>query len=165
VLPGANVLIVGTAMGTMTDRNGEFTLTNMNVGSITLEIKYIGYETLQKEITLAENALVRVDLSMQMTILKGTEVIITANRAIERETPIAFTTLSGKQLNNNYTTGDLPDIIKNVPGVWSSTAGLGESEMMVRGFAADKVQILINPPGQRPGEPACLLVKLDRAVQ
>ncbi len=144
VLPGANILIVGTTMGTITDRNGEFTLKNLDAGTINLEIKYIGYETLQKQIVLTANALVRIDLPLQMTILKGSEVIITANRAIERETPIAFTTLTGKELNNNYTTGDLPDIIKNVPGVWSSTAGLGESEMMVRGFAADKVQILIN---------------------
>ncbi|HDZ13083.1 MAG TPA: TonB-dependent receptor [Bacteroidetes bacterium] len=47
-------------------------------------------------------------------------------------------------MSRNYTTGDLPDLIKYVPGVFSSTSGLGESDIRVRGFEADAVQILIN---------------------
>ena len=79
-----------------------------------------------------------LEVRLEPTMLKGEEVIVTAkadaNRSKIRETPIAFSTLELKELKDNYTTGDLPGLIQNVPGVWTSSAGLGGTEIKIRQF-------------------------------
>ena len=143
-LPGANITIVGTTLGTTTGLDGKFELANVPPGTYDLKVSFMGYRSLTKSVMVMADRSVVTDFSLRTIVISGAEVMITANRAVERETPIAFTTLDGGNLANNYTTGDLPDIIKYVPGVFTSTAGLGESELWVRGFEADKVQIMIN---------------------
>jgi TonB-dependent starch-binding outer membrane protein SusC len=49
-LPGANIMVVGTAMGTITDLNGEFTINNVSVGA-RLKISFIGYNDLEILVT------------------------------------------------------------------------------------------------------------------
>lgn len=44
-LPGASVVVKGTTNGTNTDLDGNFILSNVKLGSIQLEISYIGFQT------------------------------------------------------------------------------------------------------------------------
>lgn len=71
-------------------------------------------------------------------------VIVTANRATVRQTPVAFTNVTGAEIRARYTTQDTPELLKSVPGVFSRTSGLGESALYVRGFDAEHVQVMIN---------------------
>jgi hypothetical protein len=102
----------------------------------------------QQTVFVSYNEAVSLNIFLEPTIIERQSVIITAsantNQAIVRESPVAFTTLNDKELTRNYTTGDLPDIVQDVPGVWTSTAGIGESEVSIRGFASDKVQFMLN---------------------
>lgn len=50
-LPGANVMVVGTTIGTMTDFDGNFSL-NVESTSGTIEISYIGFEKNPSNLTL-----------------------------------------------------------------------------------------------------------------
>lgn len=143
-LVGANVLIEGTNMGAATATDGTFRIENVPPGTFSLKVTFMGYKSAFIEVQVTANEQVEIAVKLESAVLIGRGVTVTANRAVERETPIAFSTLDGQTLANNYTTGDLPDIIKYVPGVFVSSAGLGESELWVRGFEADKVQIMIN---------------------
>ena len=147
-LSGANVSIEGTKFGAATNTDGEFLIKNIPPGTYNLRITFIGYTSAQKSFSISRDEILTLNIMLQPTILKWRDVVITANRdvnrAVARETPIPFTTLSPEHLARNFTTGDLPDLIRNVPGVWYSTAGLGEPEIFLRGFAADKVRCLVN---------------------
>jgi TonB-dependent receptor len=44
-LPGASVSISGTAVGTVTDINGKFTISNVNPGVYSLTVRFISFET------------------------------------------------------------------------------------------------------------------------
>ncbi|MCK4695096.1 MAG: TonB-dependent receptor plug domain-containing protein, partial [Candidatus Cloacimonetes bacterium] len=67
-----------------------------------------------------------------------------ANRAIKRETPIAFTNINKEIISEKYTTEDIPLLLDGVPGLFSCSSGQGESGIFIRGFDAEKIQILIN---------------------
>src|SRR5690625_5248510 len=43
-LPGANVLIQGTSIGTSTDDNGRFVLRRVPAGNQTIRVSFIGFE-------------------------------------------------------------------------------------------------------------------------
>ncbi|NME67005.1 SusC/RagA family TonB-linked outer membrane protein [Flammeovirga aprica] len=77
-LPGVNVLIKGTSVGTTTDFNGEFSLT-VGEGS-TLSFSYIGYKTQDVEVGTQTS----FDISLEVDAEQLEEVVVTAF-GMERE--------------------------------------------------------------------------------
>jgi len=61
-LPGAAVTLKGTQKSTGTDANGNFRLLAVPNGTVTLEVTFIGYQTLEKVVNVSGN--VTVDLSL-----------------------------------------------------------------------------------------------------
>ncbi|MGI6049099.1 MAG: carboxypeptidase-like regulatory domain-containing protein, partial [Petrimonas sp.] len=76
-LIGATVQIKGTAQGTVTDANGNFTLSAPATG--TLVVSYVGYQT--QEVGVRAN--VRVQLQSESELLE--DVIIVAYGTVTRE--------------------------------------------------------------------------------
>src|SRR5680860_1112479 len=89
-LPGANVMVVGTTMGTITDFDGKFSL---NVTSIsgTIEISFIGFEKQSLQFNVANGT----TKNLGSIVLKADanyldEIIVTSfSLAIDRKTPVA----------------------------------------------------------------------------
>ena len=55
-LIGANVSIDGTSLGMATDNKGSYSISNINPGTYTLKVSYIGYETAEKEFTVSDES-------------------------------------------------------------------------------------------------------------
>jgi hypothetical protein len=53
-LPGVNIILKGTYYGAATDINGNFSIRNIEAGSYTVEISFIGYKTNQFTGTIIE---------------------------------------------------------------------------------------------------------------
>ena len=51
-LIGANIIIDGTTMGAATDVEGNYQITNIPAGEHVLKVTYIGYEELQKPVSI-----------------------------------------------------------------------------------------------------------------
>ncbi|MBN1155132.1 TonB-dependent receptor, partial [candidate division KSB1 bacterium] len=143
-LMGANVYIVGTRLGAAAGMNGTYQINDVPAGVYQLKATFMGYVTAVQEVRITEKETVTADFPMTAMVLSGKDITITANRAVERETPIAFNNVTGEQVANKYNTQDLPQLLEAVPGVFATTNGLGESELFVRGFDGDRVQVLIN---------------------
>ena len=85
-LPFANVLVKGTATGTVTDFDGKFSLNNLEPGTYSFVFSFVGYET----ITL-ENIVVEADKFTQLSVSLGPgsnaldEVIVQVVTSRERE--------------------------------------------------------------------------------
>jgi len=74
ILPFASILVKGTPMGVSANNQGEYSL-NLSPGNYTLECRYVGYTSSQKNITVTTtNQTVNFVLSVQKLSLK--EVII-----------------------------------------------------------------------------------------
>lgn len=83
---GASILIENTNKGTITDIDGRFTLTEVPVGTCTLIISYIGYQTLKRsDIVLESGKETNVDLLLtpDNLVLESVEVVARANRENE----------------------------------------------------------------------------------
>ncbi|WP_242130981.1 SusC/RagA family TonB-linked outer membrane protein [Aestuariivivens marinum] len=71
-IPGVNVLVKNTTKGTVTDFDGNFTITNVDAGS-TLSFSYIGYVT--KEIIVNDSTTITVQLEEDVAQLSEVVVI------------------------------------------------------------------------------------------
>ena len=79
--------------GTVTDINGQFSI-GLSPGDYQIRISYVGYQTLQQNVQVSDRPLF-LEFTMESLVID--EVIITADVARSRKTPVAFTNvLPGK---------------------------------------------------------------------
>jgi iron complex outermembrane receptor protein len=144
-LPGANVLIQGTTQGTATDVNGRYTLDGVANGSYNLVATFVGYEsTVKVLIVRGSSVTLNFDLTFANQALDALEVF--ASRAIDRETPVAATTIDKVQIQQSLGSRDIPLVLDTAPSVYATASGggAGDARINVRGFNQRNVAVMIN---------------------
>ena len=136
-LPGASVFIEESRMGTVSDFEGRFEFTSRATGAAELVISMIGYETYRQACTLGEDAWV-LDLgpiTMQSSTIGLSEANVIASVAIDRETPVAVSTLDARTIQEQLGDKELVETLNITPGVYAtkSGGGFGDSRINIRG--------------------------------
>lgn len=130
----------------VTDSKGNYTLNRMMAGTQTITASFIGYETSKQDYFIDATHTV-LDFKLKPGSLSTEEIIVEINRAKERETPVAFTNITSQQIESRIHGQDAPLLAKGTPGLYAYStdgAGNGESQLLVRGFSQNYVQVLIN---------------------
>jgi len=146
-LPGANVVIKGTSKGTTTDIDGNFKLGELSPGNYALEISFIGYELKEMIATVRSGQTTQLgDIKLGTSSIGLREVEIIASVAVERETPVAVSTIKAEYIENKLGTQEFPEILKGTPGVYATKTGggFGDGRINVRGFDSQNVAVMIN---------------------
>ncbi|WP_411031623.1 TonB-dependent receptor domain-containing protein [Spongiimicrobium sp. 3-5] len=142
---GANVIIVGSTSGTITDFDGNYSFTTDLEGSQTISISFLGYATFDQNITL-DGSPVIIDAILEESGQQLDEVLLTATSTTrsQKETPLSVTSLGAKQLAK-VNTSSQADILRSVPGITTEGGG-GEvaSNVFVRGLPSGG-QFQFNP--------------------
>jgi outer membrane receptor protein involved in Fe transport len=85
-LPGANVIIEGTTIGTASDQNGDFFIINLSPQTYTLKITMIGYKpVIIKDVRVSVNRTEYLDIKMQTMVIEGEAVVVTAPKITIRK--------------------------------------------------------------------------------
>jgi TonB-dependent receptor len=77
-LPGANIFLQGTFIGTVTDLNGKYVIPNVPPGMYTIVVTYIGYNKQEIPVNLKISQEVEINLALKLETIRGQEVIVTA---------------------------------------------------------------------------------------
>ncbi len=144
-LIGANVVIKGTGMGATTDEDGFFIVQNVPQGDYKLEVSYIGYNSYTESITVGASE-VELQVSLKPTIYMGAEITVLADRALPRETPVAFSDVNKKEIQTRLGSRDIPLVLNTTPSVYATTngGGSGDARINIRGFNQRNVAVMIN---------------------
>lgn len=146
-LPGVTVVVVGTVLGAPTDANGKFVLLNVPTGNQKIQAASVGYSPETKTVTVSANNEATVDFSLKTNPIQTSPVVVTSLRAVEKETPVAFSDVTAMAIKQEYTVQDVPMLLKNLPGVYGwadGGVGLGDASVSIRGFSQDRIQTMIN---------------------
>jgi len=141
-LIGANLYLQGTTFGAASTEGGDYEI-KAPKGRYTLVCSYIGFETKSVEVNLTGDQTFNFNLDDYEFSL-SVEVI--ANRAKERETPVAFTNVDKKQMEFTLGSRDIPMVLNTTPSVYATEqgGGAGDARVNVRGFDQRNVAIMIN---------------------
>ena len=131
-LPGANIIVTGTTTGTISDYDGNYTLTVNQEPPFTIQISSVGFETVNQEVTTNPQ-------TIDVTLIEGTEldeVVISASRTPERifESPVTVERFGLKEIKNTAS-ADFYDGLENLKGVDINTNSLTFKSINTRGFA------------------------------
>lgn len=121
----ATVRLKGAKKATLTNNEGAFTIENVQPGTYSLEISSVGYQPLEKEVSVTAGSTTGISIELSQTQTQLTEVIVSAGRTRETidEVPssVSIVGLRTLQQNINITT-NLGDILENrVSGLAPST--------------------------------------------
>ncbi len=152
-LIGVNVLVEGTVLGTITDINGDFSLSVQSAPPFTLVVSYVGYETQKFEITSQSGA---INVQLAESTLLGQEVVVSASRVEEStlKSPVSIERMDILDIQN-APSPDFYSGIRNMNGVDFSTQSLTFKSVNARGFGANGnsrfVQLIDGIDNQAPG--------------
>jgi outer membrane receptor protein involved in Fe transport len=132
-VPGANVVIDGKPIGTVTDFDGNFVLETSEIPPFTLKISSIGYTQATVRVS-SNNQTISVTLEEANTMLD--EIVISASRTPERlfESPVTVERFGIKEIKNTASV-DFYDGLENLKGVDVNTNSLTFKSINTRGFA------------------------------
>ena len=132
-VPGANVVIDGKSIGTVTDFDGNFVLETSEIPPFTLKISSIGYTQATVRVS-SNNQTISVTLEEANTMLD--EIVISASRTPERlfESPVTVERFGIKEIKNTASV-DFYDGLENLKGVDVNTNSLTFKSINTRGFA------------------------------
>ncbi len=148
-LPGVNVTVKGTTVGSVTDFDGKFSI-NTTATSGQLVISYIGFQTKTIAFSVANGKtldLGKITLSAVQSDLE--EIVIktgVADIAKDRKTPVAVSTIKAAEIREKLGNQEFPEILKNTPSVYAtkSGGGFGDSRVTIRGFDQKNIAVMIN---------------------
>lgn len=126
--------------GTVTDKNGNFSLKNLPEGIYKLVVSYIGFETYSTSIEISEGNN-RFDYKMEPSAIEMDEVVLsTPFHKLQRENVMKVEQKSMEELKQQGGI-TLSEGITNIPGVSSVSTGVGIGKPVIRGLSFNRVLV------------------------
>lgn len=131
-VPFATVGITGTSLGSVTNRDGIFEITDLAPGKYELQVAFIGYQTLKQEVVVIAGQTLTVDfaLAIKATVLQDVEITGRRERTYDNDVSFAGSKAATpiKELPQavSYVTKEVMtdrqayrvnDVVKNISGI------------------------------------------------
>ncbi len=128
-VPYALVRVVSTGASALTNATGQFTLTGLSAGAVSLEVSALGYETLTTEVRAGPGGDPSAVLLLRAAPLRVDRLVVTANKAARSTREIAaFTTVVDRDDFETRGDPELVDALENATGLMhTAQAGSFES--------------------------------------
>jgi iron complex outermembrane recepter protein len=151
-LIGVNVTVKETTQGTITDINGNFSLTVQKLPA-TLVISYVGYE--KREITVSSaDKPITVRLSSSEVVLKGVEIVDSRLTEKQKESPLTVESMDVISIRETPA-ANFYEGLGNLKGVDLTSASIGFKVINTRGFNSTSpvrsLQLIDGVDNQAPG--------------
>lgn len=170
-LPGANVFLVGTALGSATDLNGAYKIERIPAGTYTLRVSYIGYQTQTLRANIQNNITTVVNVALGAELIEMGTVVVTG-QAEGQAAAINQQVSSNTIINvvSEQKIQELPDAnaaesIGRLPGVSIIRSGGEANKIILRGLEDKFTNITIDGVKIPPTDPTSRGVDLSTLSQ
>ncbi len=136
-LPGANIMLVGSTWGTITDMDGKFLLQIEGDDPI-LRVTYIGMKEQNVRVNAHKSNSLAIRMMNDAKIMD--EVLVTGYQNLKRENATgSYQMVSSKEMENRYSGTIVSNLEGKIPGLVSYNTGLndgGEASLLIRGVGS-----------------------------
>lgn len=138
-LVGASVQLKETRQGTITNKSGFYSLSDIKPGTYTVVFSYIGYDKLEMSIELKKRESRRIDVELKSEAFKLDEVVVEGERFDDRrQITVSRVNIPIRQINQLRIGGEA-DVFRSIqflPGVLASSQI--SSGLYIRGGSPDQ---------------------------
>ena len=141
----ANVFLSNSSIGAATNSDGYFVLSGIPLGLYEVNATMIGYAVFKEKVDLLNGESVRLEIRLMEEAIKGTEVLVTAERQkFERSMESSQIALDLREINSApaFVEPDVFRTLQMLPGV--QTTSDFSSALYVRGSTPDQNLIMLD---------------------
>ena len=141
----ANVFLINTTLGTATNRDGYFVISNIPFGEYEIHATMMGYAKYKKQVDIFNNKSIRLEIRLKEKVIQTTEVLVTAERQkFERSMESSQIALDLREINSApaFVEPDVFRTLQMLPGV--QTTSDFSSALYVRGSTPDQNLIMLD---------------------
>ena len=142
-LEGANVVVVGTTYGAVSNETGIAHI-DIPTGTYDVTASFIGYSSVTKSVVVGEK-MATLNFVLEQDFVALSDVEVLASRASEK-TPVAFTNVTKEEFETRLGSQDIPMILNTTPSVYATQqgGGAGDARINIRGFNQRNIAVMIN---------------------
>ncbi|MFC2084358.1 TonB-dependent receptor [Bacteroidota bacterium] len=122
-LPGSNIMLDGTTIGSSSDIGGKYRISNIPPGEYTLRVRYIGYEEYTTAVTVTAGRTVEVNVQLNVSYVQMQDVVVSGLRqgqvkalAVQKEANNVKNVVSREQMEN-FPDVNTAEVLQRLPGV------------------------------------------------
>ncbi len=148
-LPGANLYFPDLNIGTSSDAEGYFYLSQVPVGDKVLYVSYVGYTEKHVPVEIKEGELLKLEVELEPSALSGDTVVVTAQASAQRQA--INQQLNAKTIINVVSSkgirqlpeSNAAEAVGRLPGISLQRQGGEGTKIIIRGMAPQytKVQV------------------------
>ncbi|GAA0877332.1 TonB-dependent receptor [Algoriphagus jejuensis] len=140
----ANILILNTELGAISDEEGRYEITDVPPGLYNVRASFVGYKTstlFEIQVTLARA--VQLDFQLQEDAADLSEVVVSSEFTRSEETPLSVRKLNANEIER-YPGGnrDISRVIQALPGVASTPSF--RNDILIRGGAPNENKFYVD---------------------
>jgi iron complex outermembrane receptor protein len=142
-LPGATIFLPDINKGTIADKDGIYTVTDIPDGKLKIQFSFIGFEN-KIETVITTGTPIELNVNLRSTIVKTDEIVISAGySSTQHENAVKIESLKLDFLDIK-TTPNFTEVLTSIPGVNMISKGSGVSKPVIRGLSMNDILVLNN---------------------
>lgn len=147
---GANIFISDTKTGTITDKAGHYSISNIGEGDHLVEISHVGYTTQGVTVTVAGNT--TKDFVLSEAIIENNAVVVTGTGQATtiKKSPFQIDVMRKADLLQT-TSSNVIDALTKKPGISALSTGPAISKPFIRGLGYNRV-LTVNDGVRQEGQ-------------
>ena len=150
-LPGANVYFDDFSFATVSDVSGNYTLVNVPAGAKKLNVSFIGYGTVAKEVQVASGQTVTFNAALNPGVEIGTEVLVLGDRLKgqakalnQQRTNANITNIVAADQIGRFPDANVGDAMKRIPGITMQNDQGEARDIIIRGLSPELNSVMLN---------------------
>jgi outer membrane receptor for ferrienterochelin and colicins len=146
-LPYVTVALKGTTVGITTDATGHYFLKDLPIGQFKLSASFIGYKTVEKQISIEANKTLEINFELEEESLSLDEIVVSAtrNESRKQESGIIVNVMS-KKMFEAVSSNNLSETMCFQPGlrVENNCGNCGTTQLRINGLEGQYSQVLVD---------------------
>ncbi|MBN2424741.1 MAG: TonB-dependent receptor [Calditrichaceae bacterium] len=149
-LPGANVVIEGTGLGSATDMEGKFIIPQVPAGSYQLSVTYMGYQTKSVPVEVLEDETTTQVINLDFVSIEGEVIEVTAQAKGQMEAvnqqraSLQVTNVVSADRIQEVPDANAAESVGRLPGVSLKRSSGEGNEIVIRGLQPKMNLITVN---------------------
>jgi len=153
-LTGVTIYLPDFGKGTVSDTGGFYSIRELPIARVLIQVSYISYRTLFATIDLSVTNMANFEMEYTPTEINNVVITGLSKAAEQKRTPASITVVPKLTLLENAST-NIIDALATQPGVAQITTGTGISKPVIRGMGYNRVILIhdgIRQEGQQWGD-------------
>lgn len=140
-LVGVSVYFPSLLTGTTTDIDGKYTISNLPLRKISIQVSYLGHKTVVADIDISKTSI--FDFSLDESDAQISEVVVTGltGSSLMKDLPTPISVVGNEKLRASAST-NIIDALSTQPGISQITTGGGISKPVIRGLGFNRVVVV-----------------------